>query len=363
MVRNVTFALLAQVWSAVPEGRTGGEVEFTRIHDVSVQGGMFYLLDPILRQVFIYGLAGNQIATFGRRGDGPGEFSQPPIRLGWAADTLWVLDPPNRIHYFSPAGKPLRTNSVQPSALGPTRAGGVLIAEYLTTPGGPVGDGIIRKMSLRHQAANGHTRVVAALDFFVAPLRVKATINGNPGTTYRDEPMRDDPLFAMDRNGQFVWVVLRRTSDHAPHQFRLIKLTVTGDTVFSRSFPYRPRPLDQEALEYRLSNVERAILRQSPAYNTVVRRDELARELYRPHHLPPIEQLLPGADGKLWLRRESRPGGKADYIMLSARGEELGMLQLPLEEYLIEADGERVWTVREDEDGVPSVAWYRVKRR
>lgn len=359
---NLAIALVVQAWSVTPEGRTGDEIEFTKIYDVSAYEGTFYLLDPILRQVFIYSTSGDHLGTFGRKGDGPGEFSRPPTRLGWANDTLWVLDPPNRIHYFSPAGKLHRTNSVQLGALGPTIGGGVLIRESLTKPNGPVGDGILQTVSLRHQIGTGPSSPVAVLHFFVAVLRVRAIINGNQGTTYREEPMRDDPLFAMDRRGQFVWIVQRRTSQEGPHEYRLVKLTTTGDTVFSRSYLYRPRPLDQATMDNRLDDVERAILKQSPAYNTVVRRDDLIKELYKPHHLPPVEQLLPAADGRVWLRRESVAGGKSVYIVLSPRGSQVGALELPLDERLIEADGQRLWTVKEDEDGVPSVRWYRIKQ-
>jgi len=362
MFLPATLILVGQVWSAISEARTGAEVEYTRIQDVSVRNETFFVLDPMLRQVFIYTLAGEHIGTFGRKGDGPGEFSRPPTQLGWKGDTLWVLDYPNRIHYFSPAGRLYRSSAVSMGAMGVTADGGILVRRNLSKPDGPVGDGILQQFTFRHEGGPGPTKLVAELNFFVAVLRVKATINGNQGTTFREEPMRDDPLFAMDRKGEFLWIVHRKTSEEGPYAFRVLKLSTSGDTSFARSYPYKPHRLDQATIDSRLADVQQAILRQSPSYNTVVRRDELSKELYRPAHLPAVEQVLPAADGTVWLRRESLPNGKATYMVLSPQGRQIGSLELPLRERLIEADGQRIWTVKEDEDGVPALRWYRIKR-
>jgi hypothetical protein len=104
-------ALLAQTsWQAVREGRSPDSIPFTQIIDVTTDatGQLAYILDGALKQIRIVGIDGNQRGAFGRGGQGPGEFAQA-FRLGWYADTLWVMDPPNRLHFFSPSGKRYRT--------------------------------------------------------------------------------------------------------------------------------------------------------------------------------------------------------------------------------------------------------------
>ncbi len=362
MSLRMMVGVLAQVWTAVPEGRTPADAELTRVSDVTVRGQTMYVLDPNLQQLLLYNLKGVPIARIGRKGGGPGEFTQA-VRMGWLGDTLWVTDYPNRVHYFAPNGTLYRTIPVQVTAHGPTASGGVLVTEHFATPGSPVGDGIIRALTLRHYAASGATREAAQLNLFVGPLRVKAMIDGTRVVSLtRHEPLRDDPLFVMDREGRFLWIVLRRTRREAPHEFRLVKLTTAGDTVLARRYPYQPRRLEKVIVDATLDELEQVILTQAPGYQTRVMREELAKELYRPFHLPAVEQVLAGQDGTVWLRRESVPGGKAVYLVLSRTGAQLGTLHLPPGERLVEADGQRVWTVAEDEDGVPTVTWYRVRR-
>ncbi|MGH7502652.1 MAG: hypothetical protein ACREL7_12965 [Longimicrobiales bacterium] len=72
--------------------------QFDRVPDNGLAGdaqGNVYVLDVAGSRVLSFDREGVHRATFGRKGEGPGELQQPfGIGLG-AADTVWVLDPVN----------------------------------------------------------------------------------------------------------------------------------------------------------------------------------------------------------------------------------------------------------------------------
>jgi hypothetical protein len=64
--------------------------------------------------VRLFSQAGASVGSFGRRGEGPGEF-QSLFRLGWHGDTVWVVDHlHSRISYISPSLEPGRIESHLP---------------------------------------------------------------------------------------------------------------------------------------------------------------------------------------------------------------------------------------------------------
>jgi hypothetical protein len=87
--------------------------------------------------------------------------------------------------------------------------------------------------------------------------------------------------------------VLYREAPSAPDNafFRLIKETLSGDTVFAREYPYEPDPLTKQETDSILdSNVtewaEMGILREATAARL---RTWAERGLYTPPFRPPIE--------------------------------------------------------------------------
>lgn len=79
-------------------GETGGLAEpgpeeFGRINSVALdRRGRLYVADAQAREIRVFDPGGSFLATWGRSGEGPGEFGAP-YSLGWLGDTLAVLDP------------------------------------------------------------------------------------------------------------------------------------------------------------------------------------------------------------------------------------------------------------------------------
>ncbi len=84
--------------------------QFDRVPPTGLAGdasGNIFVLDIAGVRVLEFDAQGKHKATFGRKGEGPGELAQPFSMALGAADTVWVLDPLNgRITGFPPAGDP-----------------------------------------------------------------------------------------------------------------------------------------------------------------------------------------------------------------------------------------------------------------
>lgn len=358
------IALLSQSWTAIEAGRTADTAAFTLVYDVTVRGDTVYILhEADQKQILALTSSGRPVTTFGRNGQGPGEFTSPAW-MGWKGDTLWVLDMPNRVHRFSSKGRFLRSESATAGmpVRAPSAEGGFLVVEQIQPlPAQPRPDGERESQALSHWV-RGNKRRLANLDTYIRPLRIKVRINGQPGLLHQRQPYMDDPFWVMDREGRYIWIVHRRVRQKPPHEFELIKVTVAGDTVVSRRYPYRPRAIDDRDWDRKVAELERTILTQSVRHRLVVDRSELARLMYRPAHVAPVEQALVGRDDTLWLRYGSLPGEPAIWQAVSSSGDLLGTIRLPPAARLMEADAQRIWTTIQNEDGVPSVVWYRLKR-
>jgi hypothetical protein len=71
--------------------------------------GRIYTVDPKSVRIRIFGPDGRLVKAFGRKGQGPGEFSGPGGIVAMPDGTFIVADVLNaRLSYFSPAGAPLK---------------------------------------------------------------------------------------------------------------------------------------------------------------------------------------------------------------------------------------------------------------
>src|SRR5690606_29004343 len=132
----------------------------------------------------------------------------------------------------------------------------------------------------------------------------------------------------------------------SPH-FRVTRLTLSGDTVYSRQFPYTPRPIDSAVVDSLIRLRGEAMTRLPPSFAgapTPARAEELARQsLYLPAHLPPVSQVVPGRDGSLWLKREELPTDSSEWLVLDPGGEVVGTVFTPRSLTVQLAEAGRIW--------------------
>lgn len=87
----VQVQLDVDMWIGAAEGRE--EEEFGDVIDLFQDGaGRIFVLDRLALTVRVFGDDGQYLTSFGKRGDGPGEFSELYCLAGDAANRLWVSD-------------------------------------------------------------------------------------------------------------------------------------------------------------------------------------------------------------------------------------------------------------------------------
>lgn len=365
-------------WGISPHVRIGTAdavgVFLTTVWDISVgPSGQMYILQPKEQLIRLFDPSGTLLRTVGRRGGGPGEFSNP-TRSGWKGDTLWVWDPfPGRFSYFTVDGSFL--GSVRPTALpieeraGPVRphamlADGSLLAAF--SPRAPlVADGVVSDLPLLKLDRDGVLiDTLAFLSYRNSVLAIRDPERPSAGL-FRPQPFSDATLHAVASDGKKIVLVDREAAavrDEARYQ--VTALSPSGDTLFSRAYRYTPVQLSEELVQRWVKEVgEEALRARGP--NVSNRREAQQRvrtALYRPEYHPPVTSVLAGRDGTVWVRREETLQDFVRWEVLSESGDLLAIVAIPRDTRVFRVDSEHIWGVERDSLDVSYVVVYRVSQ-
>lgn len=355
---------------AVAELRIGDadaeNYSLTRVADVAVGAdGAIYVAQAQEKLVRVFDRAGRFVRAFGREGAGPGEFREPE-RLGWRGDTLWVADSrAARISLFEPPGRFLSSVTFRWQA-GGQRGFTAYVPFHLLADGSVLG-GRLRAPEpfspdnpqplpeLRFSRAGRVADTVAVLPTGHTSLVVR---RGGRPPVIGPQPFRDDPLIAAAPDGSALVIVRRPAALLANDAaFTVTRLTPRGDTVYSHNFRYRPRPISRRMAD----SVVASVVRGMDRFGGEDLRRAVRDALYIPAHLPPIEDVIVGRDGTVWLRRESS-GRTTLWNVLGRDGTLTAIVEVPSAARLFQAQLNRAWGVEHDEADVPYVVRYRLVR-
>lgn len=361
------------VWTATLDLRIGSvddpQYALTQVLDVAIgpDSGVYALLwnDP---KVHVFDKHGQFVATIGRRGNGPGEFMSP-VRLGWRADTLWVLDgAQNRLSLFAANGDFARSlaswnlpgadvhGSMEPEGL---FRGGLILAKPAVSAT-RVAAGYLQEVPLL--LVDVPAGRVDTLAWVSVRRKVMDVLLAGGRRVYTFQPLDDDPLYAVASDGLSLILVDRQaaTGSEAQFQFRVSKIAIGGDTVLSRCYGYEPKPVTDALVD---SLVARRVYRRSPSLRAGAR--EYARAVreafYRPDNLPPVTQVVTGGDGTIWLRRENLGQRSTRWDVLNEGGRPRALLTLPSQLKLFQAEGLFIWGTEQDSLDVPYIVRYRIR--
>ena len=335
--------------------------DFPRVNLVYV-GPAKQIVVPIAvdQQLRIYDSTGKKIATFGRRGGGPGEFTGLAT-VGWIGDSIWVTDyDQHRTTLIGPDFKLIRTEAWpardtregRPSSFDPIvmLAGGTWLGPTITWGSG--GNGYT--MQLVARAATGASRTILAT------------------STENDERMmwvagfgRPVP-FSLQPQYAFAWTDGRVAELKAPiparpsGQYFVTVMASSGDTVFSRTFTYRgqpiPRRVADSALAAMIPTSGHAV--EGPA-DMPQRFQAMARERMSSWYIP-VETITLGLDKTVWIGFRLSAEGRS-YLVLDGTGNPIGSVVLPATSRLRQATASRLWVTETDEDGLTSIVRYHVQ--
>ena len=311
---------------------------------------------------------GRSLGTFGRQGQGPGEF-QTIVRFTWIGNTLVASDErTRRLTLVSPDRKLVQTVPWLSAASVPARSGADPSRLRVAPPRVRFADGsqlLSVGLPVARETPDWPGGEKAGTPFVVVDstgtfLRLIAWVprvqcevpfdaGGGMSSGSLGVPFCAQTLEAVSPDGGFFAVA---AAEHGSNpSFRLTLLRTSGDTVFSRSYLYRPVAIARAARDSAIA---------SRARGDASRR-EAAAKMPVPDTYPPFDRLLVGRDGTVWLAGFGQ-GGQRFWNVVNAMGNLVGRAIVPGNIQVMVVSRDVAWAIETGEDGLQSVVRFRVSR-
>ncbi len=376
-----TDTVVARVTGAVPPEAVRRVVDELRIapaaddtslfaevfeFDVTADGQL-YVFDQANRTLILFDSTGAVLRRIGRRGSGPGEFASNNGMVVLPDGRLALWDSQNaRVSFFTPTGD-FASSWVVPAGfstgngLSADASGQLLTTRPVTAP--REGE-IIGRMGLRRFDANG-----ALTDSLIPPdlpwSRVVYVARREGSTSATGPTHAPRLIWQWHPDGHFVSVSTERYVIESSRPGRALRIERDGPPI---AVSDAERAIDQARITFQLRNVDPAWTFSGPPI---------------PSEKPPVAGLNLARDGRIWVRvsvpsveipeaerdpaQENRapPRQHRDesvtYEVFEADGRFLGRVVLPWRAAWMQADGNQVWFIDRDEDGLPAVVRARIE--
>jgi len=266
-----------------------------------------------LPYLVVFDRSGRTRPPIGRAGGGPGEF-RSVARMGWLADTLWAYDPlAERLTFIAPNGaartavppRVPRRFSMPASVEAVLADGSVLLAEGFSSPDFAAvmeGGFLLFRVSPDGLAVDTLRVLHYGNSWFVARL------SRGKGEVHLPQPWGTRDLLAVSPDGGSIVVLERPLAERQQRsEFRLTRLSASGEVVFSTSVPYQPVPLAEATVTRWIDETAAGFV--SAFGNAAAAREALREALFRPSFLPPASAVVVGRDGTSWVQREDKEAG------------------------------------------------------
>lgn len=317
--------------------------------------------------------AGNRLGTFGRGGEGPGEF-RGMIRAGWTADTLWVSDvQQRRLTFITPDRKLARTQLHLPTVrLNGKEVDSVMISlgavPWAVFPDGRMVVSVLEMSERRTQwpgvvaGTMAYVHVNASGDF----LNAMGTDAANPCTvSYRLEkgsggvgiPFCGRPMSTLASDGsRFLSATVEEQAARSV-AYRVTQTRTNGDTVFSRRFTVPPVAISRDLAEERLDRVARQPNPFPGANEAMAKALEGVRV---PPVFQPYSRVLIGRDETVWIELYRRDEPRI-WQVLDGSGNDIGRVHVTWNVEIQVASRTAIWGVETDDDGIEHIVRYRIR--
>ena len=320
------------------------------------------------RNLRYFDASGKSLGTFGRQGQGPGEFMNVG-RTSWVADTLVVFDGMNRrLTLIAPERKLVRTVpltitiSLRPRPGGDTppaqfpalpmslTVDGSMIVSPRVLEGSPVPDwpgGAREGSPLVRVDASGVVQNVVAWRPEIS-CAVPFDAGAGIGSGYASIPFC--AALQIDYAADGARVALSWVESGSRPQFRLAVFRVNGDTLFNRTHAYQPVTITKGAKDTAMAQRSR---------NPQMR--EALAKVQLPESYPPLARLLIGTDETMWLEFTT-VAGERTWHMLDGRGTPIAQLKVPRNLRIMVATRSNVWAIETDGDDLQHPVRYGISR-
>lgn len=371
MIALIGLALAAQVQGGIPtwtlstaptltiEDDGTPAKQFVRVMGVArLSNGHIAVANRGTNDIRIFDARARHVATFGRTGDGPGEFRRIEW-IGRSGDTAWFYDSGlQRISTVLLGAKPELLGTTRVTATGKRESfsvsGRLPDGRYVVTTNvsptfeGPPGvhrlpgsTGII--------ARTGDGEVAWLGDFRSAAIFVH-----NPTGDIKNAatgPIAFPPWLRSATGGGQIWI-----GDSGGDSLVVVRARDLSRFIVRLPFQRRApaRALVDAAREQEMGT------NPSPQGKAFTEAKYSAK--YLPQRLPSFESLLPGPQGELWIQEYA--GNRASptqYVVIDAMGRPKGRVAVPGGSRVKEAGLDYVVLVHEDTDGVESIRLHRLR--
>jgi hypothetical protein len=350
------------------------EVGFTSIGDVWISpAGEVYVSETRELEIRAYSSDGTLLRSYGREGDGPGEF-RSIYGFGVVGDTVWVSDGElHRTTLFSLDGEVLATvTALLEVPIGEEFGRPLTVSVF---PNALRQDGLIESVFVRAIRPNlpdsmvdvprvlfdRNGQVVDTLE--MVPTQVSRTARvlefGNSRSyIYPDPPAFDSGTYELQLDaGSFAvhWAV---DGDPASGSLVAVRRRPDGDTVAATTLAYDPKPVTESYLDSLAAARARGGRRSRSDSLALFEAYKSARRL-PPHHVP-IRPPIAVGDGRLWVRLDPDDAGGNSWLILRGNGQALGSLTLRPGAFPRWGRQDTVWIVERDGFDVPWLVRYRL---
>jgi hypothetical protein len=311
-----------------------------------------------------FDVGGNHVGTVAEERLGTDAFGQA-VRGGWIGDTMWVVDELQRIAFLGRDGRVVRTLPRIPAAT-PTAADAErlpvfhFVFPYAVYPGdtllavaqGAAGDPLaeaIRGTALVRMSADG---VVDRVVLETPPNDGALTVRIGQGSAIVQVPFYPRPHWAVSPDGARIATITTDVGGPNAGTYRVTAYTAAGEEIFSRSVPFDGVALPAAVADSALQ-AQRAAL---PELSDALEADVRSRI---PPVYPPVDDLVVGADGRIWIGLRQTGAGRP-WLILGADGRQQGEVLLPPDVALEVASATHLWGLERDAIDAQRVVRFRI---
>jgi hypothetical protein len=346
---------LAQEWVV-----DGYAADLVTIHwIVATPNGNSFVGQSQAQRVLAYDADGQLRGTFGREGQGPGEF-QNTVSAGLIGDTLWVVDGrQSRVTFIDT--ETLELVRTMPLPLG-VEFSGRWLGFLGITPHGSIyawltGDSFDNVGHVITDIDGSAMRVIA--DFPPDPEVYRYQRSDGPGLLFRmPRPFSQRHFFSLNDDATryaYVWASIEGPDAGT---YRVDAWDARGDTVYSRTYPFALTEIPVAVAD---SAIEASAAFFGRNYNAGVAA-AYSDMVPSPQVLPPVNDLVVGNDGSMWIQLRSLDPQENRYEVLDPVGDPVGVVTLDRDMQIAAATASHVWAIATDSLDVESVVKFAIVR-
>lgn len=311
------------------------------------------------QSILLVGRDGSLRESWGRKGNGPGEFEQV-LGLSVSGDTLRAYDGSTRRLTARLRDGALVTTAVQPPRGGqppfePLGLSAGSVVYSIRGPGTASRPTANVVLIVRASADGAPVDTVGALD--TSNLSTRIQFDGGSLTLFQPFVHRDQ--VAIDPTGHWV-VIVRPPSSQFHAGTDGVRIDALGPAgPLTAIAPHRPVPLTDASVRRWLDERARSLARRFTS--EAAARGAIVDRLIRPDYHPPVRRALVGHDGTVWWLHSPFDARADQWGIFDLRSRRLSSVSLPANSHPLAVAADGAWVLEEDADGEQFLVRYRIR--